>query len=289
MGTREVTIYHSPDADDAFMFYGIVSGNVTVPDYKINSELADIETLNQRAIKGELDITAVSVHAYSYLADRYAILTHGASMGEKNYGPKLISKTMQSPITAWRSRQLRLALPGTLTSATLAIKLYLQEQGIEADLRQMHFDEIESAVLTGEVDAGLLIHEGQITCREKGLNVVLDLGQWWWEKTELPLPLGINIIKKDLPFHDKQAAAAGLLHSIEYGMKHRREALAYALSYGRGLSEADADEFIGMYVNHRTLELGEEGKRAIWLFLQSGAEAGLCPNVSKIEFIEANS
>ncbi len=279
---REITIYHSPDADDAFMFYGLVGGGVSVPGYRFSSELCDIESLNQQARKGALDATAVSVHAFSYLADQYSILMHGASMGEKSYGPRLVAKQ-----GATLKNRVRLALPGELTSATLAMKLYLREQEIQAEVSQLHFEEIEDAVLSGDFDAGLLIHEGQLTHQEKGLTSILDLGTWWWERTELPLPLGVNIVRRNFTAADKQAVARVLLNSIEFSMQHRSKATDHALSYGRGLSAEMADEFVRMYVNERTLDLGEEGQRSIRTFLQCGAEAGLCPPVGEIEFVAA--
>jgi len=283
--SKEIVIYHSPDADDAFMFHGMVSGAVSVPGYTFKSELSDIETLNQKAKHGEIDATAVSVHAFSLFSDQYAIVNHGASMGEKSYGPRLVCRTSESPLTTWRTRKLKMALPGELTSATLALKLFLKEQGLEVELQQMHFEAIESTVLNGDVDAGLLIHEGQLTHQELGLHTALDLGAWWWEKTEMPLPLGVNIVKKSLPLEDQKAIASILKRSIKYSLEHRDEALDYALSFGRGLPREKADKFVGMYVNDRTLDLGVDGRASIQMFLNCGGEAGFCPVVGDISYI----
>lgn len=282
--SKKITIYHSPDADDAFMFHGLVSNHLETPGYEFVSELKDIESLNQLARDGAIDATAVSVHAYSHLNDNYSILTYGASMGEADYGPRLVTKASASNLSQLK-RKPKIGLPGELTSATLAFKLYSLENNLTAETVQMHFEELEDAVLRGDIDAGLLIHEGQITHQEKGLKSVLDLGQWWWEKTELPLPLGVNIIKKSLPSEDKLACAKMLRDSIKFSMENREAAINYALSFGRGLSYEQADKFIGMYVNKRSVSMGDEGKRSIELFLQCGAEAGLCPKVSGIEFI----
>ena len=283
---KQITIYHSPDADDAFMFHGLVSSAVETPGYEFISELKDIESLNQMARAGELDATAVSVHAFSYLADKYSILAHGASMGEADYGPRLVMKGDSKGLSVLR-RKPRIGLPGELTSATLAFKLYARQTELDVETVQLHFEALEDAVLSGDIDAGLLIHEGQITHQKRGLKTVLDLGQWWWERTELPLPLGVNIVRKAFPSEDKIACAKMLLASIRYSMENREAAIQYALSYGRGLSFEQADEFVGMYVNRRTLDLGEDGKRSIKLFLQAGAEAGFCPPVHDIEFVSA--
>lgn len=283
---KKITVFHSPDADDAFMFHGLVSNHVQTPGYEFVSELKDIESLNQLARAGTIDATAVSVHAFSYLNDQYSIVTYGASMGEADYGPRLVTKANASNLSALK-RTPRIGLPGELTSATLAFKLYALENSLTTEIVQMHFEELEDAVLRGEIDAGLLIHEGQITHQEKSLRSVLDLGQWWWEKTELPLPLGVNVVKKSLPKEDKTACAKMLRDSIKFSIENREAAITYALSFGRGLSYEQADEFIAMYVNKRSISLEEEGQKSIKLFLQCGAEAGLCPKVTNIEFIEA--
>lgn len=282
--SKTVTIYHSPDADDAFMFYGLVSGAISLPGYDFLSELKDIESLNQMTRRGELDATAVSVHAFSHLGGQYSILVHGASMGEMDYGPMLVVKQSSS----LSSKKMRIGLPGELTSATLAMKLYLKEQEMNCETIQLHFEEIEEAVLRSEIDAGLLIHEGQLTHQEKGLKSVVDLGQWWWEKTDLPLPLGVNVVRSSLAEDAKKAFASVLLGSIRYSMAHRAKALDYALSFGRGLERQKADDFVGMYVNERTLNLGEDGKNSIKLFLKCGAEAGFCPEVREFDFVQAD-
>jgi len=283
---KKITIYHSPDADDAFMFHGLVSKHLQTPGYEFVSELKDIESLNQLARQGAIDATAVSVHAFSYLNGNYSILNYGASMGESDYGPRLVTKASASSLSSLIQKP-RIGLPGELTSATLAFKLYALEHDLTAELVQMHFETLEDAVLKGEIDAGLLIHEGQITHQERGLKTILDLGKWWWEKTELPLPLGVNIVKKSLPIEDKLACAKMLSDSINFSMDNREAAIEYALSFGRGLSYEQADKFIGMYVNKRSVNLGVAGRQSIELFLKCGAEAGFCPDPGKIEFLEA--
>lgn len=282
MSDREVTIYHSPDADDAFMFYGMVQGAVQVPGYSFRHELKDIESLNKLALRGELEVTAVSVHAFAFLKNRYAILRCGASMGGKDYGPRLIART---PIDLKDGKVRTIALPGELTSAALATKLYLREQGIEAELVYRHFEEIQPAVKSGELECGVIIHEGQITHQREGLTTVLDLGKWWWDDTSLPLPLGINIVTKELGAEGMRAVQTALHQSIEYSLAHRSDALDYALSYGRGLSREDADRFVAMYVNERTRDIGREGIDAINLFISRGRAAGLIPAEVEVEFV----
>lgn len=278
--TQKITFFHSPDADDAFMFYGMVSGNVTVPGYEFAHDLKDIESLNQMAKKGLLDSTAVSVHAYAYLSDQYSILRYGASMGEKEYGPKVVVK----PGITWGDIK-RVAVPGELTSALLSFKLYLAESGMKIETPLMDFDRIQEAVIDGTIEAGLIIHEGQITHERAGLVEILDLGKWWWKKHQLPLPLGVNVIKKSLSADAQKACAKALKESIEYSLAHREDALQYALSYGRGLSHEDADTFVGMYVNERTRDLGAEGMKSIELFLKEGFEQKLIPRLIVPEFI----
>lgn len=272
---NEITIYHSPDADDAFMFYGLVCGAVEVPGYHFKHELQDIESLNHRALKGELDVTAVSVHAFSHLKDQYAILRCGASMGGVDYGPRLVSKP--DNINCLSSAKPKIAIPGSLTSAALSIKLNFLERGIEANFVSVFFEEIIGAVESGEVDAGLIIHEGQITHQRQGLVTILDLGEWWWRKHQLPLPLGVNVVHKRLGEEGMKAVYKILRGSIEYSLSHRKEALDYALSYGRGLSFADADQFVGMYVNDLTREMGEAGMKSIQMFLEQGLNHKLLP------------
>jgi len=282
MTTQEITIYHSPDADDAFMFYGIVSGAVTYPGFTFRHDLADIESLNQKALRGELDVTAVSVHAFSKLHEHYAILSAGASMGGENYGPRLIA---QSPINLSDGVRRRLAIPGPMTSANLALRLYLHQHGVKADLIPVHFDQVFSAVASGEVDAGVVIHEGQLTLEREGFTLVLDLGAWWWEKHQLPLPLGINVVKRSLGAEALKAIGSVLKGSIVYSLEHRAQALDYALSYGRGLSRADADTFVGMYVNEYTVDLTDKGRKSIALFLEEGFLAGIISERPRVEFV----
>lgn len=282
MQTREITIFHSPDSDDAFMFYGLQCGAVNIPGYKFVHELADIESLNQRTLRGELDVTAVSVHAYAYLTQHYRLLQCGASMGGKDYGPRLVSL---HPIDLREGPPKRIALPGRLTSATLAFCIYLHEQKIEAELVNAGFDEIQRLVKEGRVDAGIIIHEGQLTHRREGLTTVLDLGAWWWEKTGLPLPLGANVVKQSLGEDAIRAVQRALRESIDYALAHREEALKYALTYGRGITPQEADTFVGMYVNEWTQDITERGKRSIEQFLSLGAECGLIPHSVTPQFV----
>ncbi len=279
---KTITIYHSPDADDAFMFYGLQAGAVTVPGFEFKHDLKDIESLNHMALKGELDVTAVSVHAFAHLKDQYAILNCGASMGGENYGPRLVVKENgEKDITNIR----KIAIPGELTSATLALKMYLLEESVEPELINTFFDDVQKEVKEGRVEAGLLIHEGQITAHKDQLVSILDLGKWWWEKTELPLPLGVNVVKKSLGQDGMMAVYSALKQSIEYSLNHREEALKYALQFGRGLSKDEADEFVGMYVNSTTLELGEDGRESICKFLSNAETMWLIPKKITPEFI----
>lgn len=272
-----IHLAHSPDSDDAFMFYALAEGKVDTGDVEYIHELQDIETLNQRALRSELEVTAVSIHAYSYLADNYALLPHGASMGDR-YGPKLVTR---SPRTRAEIRGTRIAVPGPLTSACLALRLY--EPDFEPVFTQ--FDQIDSAVLEGKVDAGLLIHEGQITYASQGLHLVADMGEWWFEETGLPLPLGGNVIRKDLGPTLIKKVSAHLRESIAYGLAHRANALDHAMRYARGLDRGDADTFVGMYVNDWTLDYGDRGREAIRLFLKRGVEAGIIPHPVTVEFV----
>lgn len=278
--SREITIYHSPDADDAFMFYGIVNGEIAEDGYTFRSELKDIESLNHLAEKGEVEATAISVHAFPYLQNRYAILRSGASMGGPDYGPRLVAR---NPIRLEEAKTI--GIPGRLTSAALSLRIYLAERGLAPDLVSIHFDKIQDAVRAGEVDAGLIIHEGQITHERDGLTSILDLGVWWWEKNELPLPLGVNIVRKDLGGDAMSAVQRVLSRSINHSLAHRKAAIDYALTFGRGLDAKDADTFIGMYVNENTVDLGELGMRSIELFLKEGADRGFIPRGYQLEYI----
>lgn len=278
MGSTVIHLAHSPDSDDAFMFYALAEGKVDAEDVQYIHELQDIETLNQRALRGELEVTAVSIHAYAYLSDRYALLPHGASMGDR-YGPKLVAR---SPMERRAIRGKKIAVPGPLTSAYLALRLF--EPDFEAVFTP--FDQIDGSVLRGEVDAGLLIHEGQLTYGAQGLHLVADMGEWWFGETGLPLPLGGNVIRKDLDDALKRKVSRHLRDSIAYGLAHRANALDHAMRYARGLERRDADTFVGMYVNDWTLDYGERGREAIRRFLSRGVEAGVIPHPVTVEFAD---
>lgn len=275
---RTIRVCHSPDSDDAFMFYALAEGLIDTGDLRYEHELQDIESLNQRALKGELEVTAVSIHAYAYVADRYALLPHGASMGDR-YGPRLVTREAMS-LEDLRGR--RIAVPGLLTSAYLALRLV--EPSFEAV--PTPFDQIEDAVMKGEVDAGLLIHEGQLTYGSAGLHLVLDLGEWWFGETGLPLPLGGNVVRKDLGSALVSQISRHLRASIDYSLRHREPAIDHAMRYARGLDRAQADTFVGMYVNEWTRDYGEPGRRSVRLFLERGVEAGIIPHPVTVEFAE---
>jgi 1,4-dihydroxy-6-naphthoate synthase len=271
-----IQLAHSPDADDAFMFYALAKGLLDTEGVEYRHVLKDIQTLNEWAKEGRMEVTALSAHAYAYVQDRYAVLTHGGSIG-RNYGPMVVAREMK-PLESFR----RIAVPGRLTSAFLALKL--RHPSFEEVV--MDFDSIQPAVVRGEIEAGLLIHEGQLTYEKDGLQCVAELGQWWFGETGLPLPMGVNAIRKDLAPDLRAKVSRHLKQSIQYSLQHRENALDYALGYGRGLARDVADRFVGMWVNDRTVDMGEEGKKAIQVFLQRGVEAGLVPAVGKIEFVE---
>jgi 1,4-dihydroxy-6-naphthoate synthase len=276
---RTIRVAHSPDSDDAFMFYGLAAGKIDTGDLEFVHELQDIETLNRRALAGELEVTAVSIHAYAYLADKYILLPHGASMGE-GYGPRLVAR---EPIAAHELKGRRIAVPGTLTSAYLALKLF--EPEVETEV--VPFDRIIEHVAEGKADVGLIIHEGQLTYADAGLHLVADLGEWWGAQTGgLPLPLGGNVIRRDLGPEVIRETSRLLKESIAYALANRAAGLAHAKQYGRGLSDAQTDEFVGMYVNQRTLDYGEDGRRSVQLFLDRGYEAGLIPHRVQVEFAD---
>jgi 1,4-dihydroxy-6-naphthoate synthase len=260
------------------MFYALAAGKVDTGGLQYVHELQDIETLNQRALRGELEVTAVSIHAYAYLADTYALLPHGASMGDR-YGPRLVAR---EPMGRPAVRGKRVAIPGPLTSAYLALRLY------EPDFAPVStpFDEIEDAVIAGDVDMGLLIHEGQLTFGDRGLHLIQDMGDWWFNETGLPLPLGGNVIRKDLGSDLISDISRHLRASIAYGLKHRTGALDHAMQYARGLERSRADTFVGMYVNDWTLDYGERGRKAVRLFLQRGHEAGVIQKAVQVEFVD---
>ena len=276
--TRTLTLGHSPDSDDAFMFYGLASGRIPTDGLSYEHVLRDIQTLNEWAKSGKLDTTAISVHAYAYVADKYAILTHGASMGEKDYGPIVVA---MHPADVSALHGARIAVPGLMTSAYLALHLCIGEFTPVV----MPFDTIMEAVANGEAEYGLLIHEGQLTHASLGLHAVVNLGAWWHAQTGLPLPLGVNTIRRDLPDDVKRKASRQLRASIEFGLAHRSEALEWAMQYARGLQQSTADTFVGMYVNRRTVDMGDEGMRSIRLFLARGVEAGILPPVGEIDFV----
>ncbi len=273
-----IHLAHSPDSDDAFMFYALAEGRIDTQGLSYVHELQDIETLNGRAMRGELDVTAVSIHAYAYLSDRYALLPHGASMGD-GYGPMLVSK---KPMTNAEIVGRPIAVPGMMTSAYLALKLF-QPDFVPV---VVPFDQIEQAILRGEVDAGLLIHEGQLTYKDDGLHLIADMGAWWLEKTGLPLPLGGNVIRKDMPRDLQKKVSRHLRQSIEYGLDHRKNALDHAMRFARGLDRSKADTFVGMYVNDWTLDYGERGRRAIRLFLDEGVKSGVITRPVAVEFVD---
>jgi len=278
---RVIRVGHSPDPDDAFMFYGLASGRVPTGDYAIEQILHDIETLNGLALKGEIEVTAVSIHAYAHLADRYLLLPCGASLGD-NYGPIVIARR---PMDLPELRTKTIAVPGRLTSAALALRLALGEIATEV----LPFDAILDAVARGEKEAGLLIHEGQLTYGGSGLHKILDLGEWWARETGLPLPLGGNAIRRDLGERTIAEVGRLLKTSIEFGLAHRDEALTYALEFGRGIGRPLADRFVGMYVNDSTLDYGPRGRRAIETFLGRAYEVGAIPRRPAVEFAALGS
>ena len=273
-----IHVAHSPDSDDAFMFYALAAGKIDTEGLTYVHELQDIETLNQRALKGELEVTAVSIHAYAYISEQYALLPHGASMGDR-YGPRLVAR---EPATRAAVKGKRIAIPGPLTSAYLALQMY------EPDFTAVFtpFDLIEDVVVNGDVDMGLLIHEGQLTFGDRGLHLVADMGEWWFQETGLPLPLGGNVIRKDLGIDLTRTISRHLRDSIAYGLNHRVGALDHAMRYARGLDRDKADAFIGMYVNDWTLDYGERGREAVRLFLKKGVELGLVTKPVDVEFVD---
>ncbi|MGI8618572.1 MAG: menaquinone biosynthesis family protein [Gemmatimonadaceae bacterium] len=276
--SRTIRVAHSPDSDDAFMFYALAEGLIDTGGIKYVHELQDIETLNQRAIRGELEVTAVSIHAYAYIADRYALLPHGCSMGDQ-YGPRLVGKRA---LTAEQLAGKRVATPGPLTTATLALRLFQPK----VQTVHMAFDRVEDAVLAGEVDAGMIIHEGQLTYQTRGLQLIADMGEWWFRETGLPLPLGGNVVRKDLGPDLIRTVSSHLRESIAYALEHRGGALDHAMQYARGLDRSTADEFVGMYVNQWTLDYGATGREAVRVLLDRGHEAGIIRSPVVVEFAD---
>ena len=274
----KIRIAHSPDSDDAFMFYGLATGKVPSGEYELEHVLSDIETLNRAAFDGRYEITAVSFHAYAHLTDKYILLPHGASMGDR-YGPVVVARK-DGPSSL---KGVRVAIPGELTTAFLSLRLF----DPDVEYVVVPFDQIQDKVHNGAVQAGLLIHEGQLTYAEEGLKKIVDLGEWWADRTGgLPLPLGGNVIRRDLGA-THIAALSKLLHdSIAFGLKHRDEAVQYSMQFGRGLDRARTDKFVGMYVNNLTLDYGERGRQAVKRLLGDAEAAGLIPKVH-LEFAHA--
>ena len=276
-GLREIKVAHSPDSDDAFMFYGMATNKVRLPDVKFTHTLCDIETLNRKALEGFYDITAISFHAYPYVQDKYALMPSGGSMGE-GYGPMIVASRNVSVDEVVKQK---IAVPGTMTSAYLVLKLFAPEIATEV----VPFDEIIPKVLEGKYEAGLIIHEGQLTFNKAGLHKVVDFGKWWRDRTGLPLPLGGNAIRRDLGPELMAACCGALRDSIRYALENREEALQYAMQFARDLELQMIDKFVGMYVNERTLDYGKDGREAIVKFLDMGYAAGIIPNKPNVEFV----
>ncbi len=276
-GLRDIKVAHSPDSDDAFMFYGLATHKVRTPGLRFTHTLCDIETLNQKAREGVYDVTAISFHAYPYIQDKYALMACGGSVGE-GYGPMIVSPR---PFTAAEIKDKKIAVPGTLTTAYLALQLF--SPGIETEV--VPFDQIIPQVLEGKYEAGLIIHEGQLTYDKSGLHRVVDLGKWWQKMTGLPLPLGGNAIRRELGPQLMSSVTAALRESIQYGLEHREEALSYAMQFARDLDTASADKFVGMYVNERTLDYGADGREAVRRLLDMGHKAGIIAPEARIDWI----
>jgi 1,4-dihydroxy-6-naphthoate synthase len=279
MEKRLINVGHSPDPDDAFMFYALAHDKLDTGDLVFRHELQDIETLNRRALRGELEVTAVSIHAYASLLDRYALLPSGCSMGDR-YGPMVVARR---PLTLEQLGSIKIAVPGTLTTAFLALRLCLP-QGFSHDV--VPFDQIIPAVATGRFEAGLIIHEGQLTFQNQGLHLVVDLGIWWQQKTGLPLPLGGNVVRRDLGSDTMRRISRLIKESIRYGLDHRQEALSYALEYARDMDRDLADRFVGMYVNEWTLDYGPRGRAAVARLLDEAHAAGIISRPVQVEFVE---
>jgi 1,4-dihydroxy-6-naphthoate synthase len=275
---RTISVAHSPDSDDAFMFYGLATNKLETEGLKFEHTLKDIQTLNEDAKNGVYDVTAVSFHAYAYISDKYALLPHGASIGDK-YGPIVVAKEPRKPEEIGN---MTIAIPGELTSAFLALRLYNQK----FDYIVVPFDQIIDAVQSGKADAGLLIHEGQLFYKQLGLDKVLDLGEWWHERTGLPLPMGGNVIRRDLGPELMKQVSKHLHRSIQYSMDNREDALAYAMQFARDMSPDVADRFVAMWVNDLTLDYGERGREGVRRLLQEGYDAGIIPNRVQVDFVD---
>lgn len=277
-----LTLGHSPDPDDAFMFYALAKDLIATDGFRFEHILQDIQTLNERATRGELDISAISIHAYAYVSDKYALLPSGASMGD-GYGPMLVAK---EKFSKQEIKHRKIAIPGKMTSAFLALQLYLGLPASELNLVVVPFDEIFNAVRAGNADVGLIIHEGQLTYRDQGLVLCEDLGIWWGSQNDgLPLPLGGNVIHKRFAESDRRTIARILEASIRYSLEHRSEAVQHALQYARDMGQDLADKFVGMYVNHWTLDYGDKGRESIRRFLGQAHERGLIPHKQALEFV----
>jgi 1,4-dihydroxy-6-naphthoate synthase len=276
--TQRIRIGHSPDSDDAFMFYALAKGLIPTDGIEIVHVIEDIESLNRRALKGELEVTAISVHAYAYVAKHYALMPCGASIGDK-YGPLVVSR---EPMRREDLAGKRVAIPGKMTTAYLTLRLFQPEFIPEA----VRFDHILPYVQQGKADAGLIIHEGQLTYARTGLHKVVDLGEWWYEETGLPLPLGANAIRRDLGKEKIRHITALLKQSIQYSLEHREKGLEYALTYARGMEVTLANQFVGMYVNDYTLDYGEKGRAGVRELLQRGYQVGVIPHPVDVEFVE---
>ncbi|MCA1816810.1 MAG: ABC transporter substrate-binding protein [Acidobacteria bacterium] len=276
--TRTITVAHSPDSDDAFMFYGLATHKLDTGNLRFEHVLEDIQTLNEKAARGVYDVTALSFHAYAYVADAYALLPHGASIGD-NYGPIVVSREVAKPEDI---SKIKIAVPGTLTSAFLALRIFCPDFEYEV----VPFDGIIEHVREGRADAGLLIHEGQLFYQELGLHKVLDLGEWWHYRTGLPLPMGGNAIRRDLGLDLMREVSRHLRASIEYSLEHREDALGYAMQFARDMDVATADEFVGMWVNELTLDYTARGREAVQRLLDEGAERGIIPHRVRVGFVE---
>jgi 1,4-dihydroxy-6-naphthoate synthase len=275
---KEITLGHSPDPDDAFMFYALTQGKIDTGELVFKEVIQSIERLNHRAMEGQLDVTALSIHAYGYVMKEYALLASGGSFGNA-VGPIVVAKR---PMDIGELADVRIAVPGTMTSAYLMLKLLLMNFRFEV----IPFDRISEAVANGEVDAGLLIHEGQITYQKLGLHLVVDLGKWWHEDTGLPVPLGVNVVRKNLGEPLMRRIADLMKQSIDYAMAHRSDAVAYAMKYGRGMDAATTDRFIGMYVNPWTLDMQEKGREAVIRLLTRGYHAGMLPRPEQLALVK---
>ena len=290
MDQRLLRLGHSPDPDDAFMFYGLAKNLIPTGRWKFEHVLQDIQTLSQRAIRGELEITAISIHAYPYVADKYALTSCGSSMGDQ-YGPMVVCRKDRAgdfgsgPLPNLQGKTI--AIPGKLTTAFLSLQLALGKAGVDYQAQVVMFDQIPKYVLDGKADAGLIIHEGQLTYGAAGLHLLMDTGVWWHGKTGLPLPLGGNCIRKDLGPEAMQEVTDILWRSIRFSLDHRQEAVEYSLQFGRDLNRDLADKFVGMYVNEWTLDYGPRGREAITRLLKEGTAAGLVPDAGEIQYVTA--